>query len=188
MITRPVVSVPSLAMLILLSACAQKPAAPPPAAAPPAVSPIKPYATLQELMEYVVDASADGIWESSGFVSDNKGMHDLSPKNDTQWLALRGKVITLIEATNLIMLEGRQVSRAGFPHIEPGNLLSSKEVEAAIAKDRTTFVGFAQALQQIGIQTLEAVDRRDVDAIATLGATMDEVCESCHKRFWYPDK
>ena len=188
MITRPLFSVLSLATLMLLSACTQQPAAQLLADAASAASPIKPYATLQELMEYVVDASADGIWESSGFVSDAKGVRDLSPTNDKQWLALRGKVITLIEAANLVMVEGRQVSRAGFSHIEPGNLLSSKEVEEAIAKDRTTFVGFAQALQQIGIQTLQAVDKRDADAISTLGATMDEVCESCHKRFWYPEK
>ena len=155
MITRPLFSVLSLATLMLLSACTQQPAAQLLADAASAASPIKPYATLQELMEYVVDASADGIWESSGFVSDAKGVRDLSPTNDKQWLALRGKVITLIEAANLVMVEGRQVSRAGFSHIEPGNLLSSKEVEEAIAKDRTTFVGFAQALQQVGIQTLK---------------------------------
>ena len=184
--SKPFVSVLSLTVLILLLACAEKPAAPAPAPSAPAASSIKPYATLQELMEYVVDASADAIWESTGFVSDKKGMHDLSPKTDKQWLALRGNVITLIEAANLVMVEGRQISRAGFPHIEPGNLLSSKEVAEAIAKDRTAFVGFAQALQQVGIQTLDAVDKRDLDAISALGGAMDQVCESCHKRFWYP--
>ena len=184
------VSVVSLAVSILLLACAEKQAAlaPGPASSAPAASPIKAYATLQELMEYVVDASADAIWESSGFVSDKQGMHDLSPKTDKQWLALRGNVIALIEAANLVMVEGRQVSRAGFAHVEPGNSLSSKEVAEAIAKDRTTFVGFAQALQQVGIQTLDAVDKRDLDAISALGGAMDEVCESCHKRYWYPDK
>lgn len=186
--TRPVVSVLSLAMLGFLSACAQKSATPAPAAVAPTASPIKPYATLQELMEHVVDASADAFWESSGFVSDKTGVHDLSPKNDKQWLALRGKVIMLIEASNLVMVEGRPVSRAGFPHVEPGNSLGSKEIEDAIAKDRTAFVGFAQALRQVGIQALEAVDKRDKDAMSSLGAEMDEICENCHKRFWYPDR
>ena len=186
--SKPFVSVLSLALLMMLSACAEKPAALVPAPSAPVASPIKPYASLQELMEDVVDRSADAVWESSGFVSDRNGLHDRSPKTDSQWLALRGNVITLIEAANLVMVEGRQVSRAGFAHVEPGNSLSSKEVAEAIAKDRTTFVGFAQALQQVGIETLNAVNKRDLDALSSLGGAMDEVCESCHRRFWYPEK
>jgi cytochrome c556 len=30
-------------------------------------------------------------------------------------------------------------------------------------------------------------DKKDVPAVTTLGGTLDEVCESCHKVFWYPD-
>ena len=32
-----------------------------------------------------------------------------------------------------------------------------------------------------------AIDKRNVDAYQTAGGTLDEVCESCHKRYWYPD-
>ena len=103
--SKPFVSVLSLALLMMLSACAEKPAALVPAPSAPVASPIKPYASLQELMEDVVDRSADAVWESSGFVSDRNGLHDRSPKTDSQWLALRGNVITLIEAANLVMVD-----------------------------------------------------------------------------------
>jgi cytochrome c556 len=33
-----------------------------------------------------------------------------------------------------------------------------------------------------------AADKRDVAAITDVGGTLDEVCESCHKLFWYPDE
>jgi hypothetical protein len=33
---------------------------------------------------------------------------------------------------------------------------------------------------------LKAVEAKDTDAMMEAGATMDQVCEGCHLKFWYP--
>jgi hypothetical protein len=35
---------------------------------------------------------------------------------------------------------------------------------------------------------VDAVDQRDVQKFSDLGGSLDEVCEACHKTFWYPDQ
>ena len=61
------------------------------------------------------------------------------------------------------------------------------EAQAAIDKDRAAFVVFATALQAVGGEFLAAIDKRDLEAFTTAGGTLNEVCEACHKRFWYPE-
>ena len=33
---------------------------------------------------------------------------------------------------------------------------------------------------------LKATEARDVDALLEAGGQIDEACEACHKKFWYP--
>lgn len=173
-----------LMLPLMLGACAKQ-SAPPVAKAE---SPLKPIATIQELMDGEVDPSADVIWDSTGTIIDAKGVHDMSPKNDEQWKEVRRKTITLIEATNLLMMDGRHVASVAFAGDATAKSLGSAEIEKRISENRQAFIGFAQALQQVGMDTLKAVDARDVDKMTELGGTMDEVCEDCHKTFWYPSK
>jgi cytochrome c556 len=41
-------------------------------------------------------------------------------------------------------------------------------------------------LQESSRQLLAAIEKRDVDAFLEAGGDLDEACESCHRRFWYP--
>jgi hypothetical protein len=47
---------------------------------------------------------------------------------------------------------------------------------------------FAQSNRTVALQLVDAVDRRDVQKLSDLGGSLDEVCEACHKTFWYPDQ
>jgi cytochrome c556 len=47
-------------------------------------------------------------------------------------------------------------------------------------------VAFAHALQDAAGSALAAIDKRDANALLEAGGDLDEACESCHKRFWYP--
>ena len=35
--------------------------------------------------------------------------------------------------------------------------------------------------------SLAAIDKRDANALLEAGGDLDEACENCHKRFWYPE-
>jgi hypothetical protein len=46
----------------------------------------------------------------------------------------------------------------------------------------------ALELQKTGAGIVEAATKRDGKKLAALSDSLDEVCESCHTIFWYPQQ
>lgn len=194
--SKPVVrlsaTVGAVAALVLLCSCSSKediaPAAP---VSSVAVLPggLKPAASMLDLMQDPIAANADVLWNAVGSVSTPTGVKDLAPATDAEWAAVRQKALALMEAANLLVVEGRVVAHPDQKLKDPPgeNDLSPADAQAAIDKDRSAFVTFAVALQAAGGELVAAIDKRDVDAFTAAGGTLDEVCEACHKRFWYPE-
>lgn len=172
----------------LLGGCAPK-AAPEAAAPAPAPSPLKPVASVIDLMASQVDPTADFLWESVSTVSTTKGIQENHPRTDAEWAEVRYKALQLIEASNLMMMDGRLVAHPGQKLSEPGGQgdFTPEQAQAAVDKDRTTFVAYAEALRGAGELMLQAIEKRDVDAMLETGGSLDEACESCHRKFWYPN-
>jgi hypothetical protein len=152
-------------------------------------SPFRVTATIQELMDSEVDPSADFLWGSVGFVATAKGVEDKAPHNDKEWAAVRHNALTLIEATNLLVMDGRRVADAGKPldEEEKGGIEDPKEIQKAIEEKRTAFIGFAHGLHDAGMQMLKAIDAKDLTAMGVAGEKLDAACEACHRTFWYPN-
>jgi hypothetical protein len=155
------------------------------ARAPSTSLPFLPKATIQDLMEFEIDPAADFIWGSVGTVITAAGVDNRQPRTDEQWRAVRRNAITLVEATNLLIIPGRHVAAREFPSDGPG-VLSSSEIERKLDDDRADFDAFALSLREAGLKVLLAADNRDVAALSDAGAAMDGVCESCHAANWYP--
>ena len=68
---------------------------------------IHPSASLQEVMDGIVDPSADGMWDAVETTVDKDGEHDKQPRSAEEWAEVRRKTITLIEAANLLVIVGR---------------------------------------------------------------------------------
>jgi hypothetical protein len=168
-------------ILVALSGCSSPP--PPPQSLPSSV--IAPVATIQDLMQSEVDASADEIWDAVETTSDQSGEHDKQPHTGEEWAAVRREVIVLIEAGNLLTVDGRRISAAPFA-AEAAGALDSAGIERRIAGNRAAFNQFAVTLRETGRKMLEAVDAHDAKALVNSGGVLDEVCESCHLTFWYP--
>ena len=146
-------------------------------------------ATIQEIMDSEVDPSADFLWGSVGFIATIKGVEDKQPRNDKEWAIVRHNALTLIEATNLLVMDGRRVADAGksLDEEEKGGIEDPKEIQKAIEANRTAFIGFAHGLHDAGMQMLKAIDAKDVAAMGLAGEKMDAACEACHRTFWYPN-
>lgn len=151
-------------------------------------STLKPDAGIQDIMAYMIDPAADFLWDSVSTTVTLQGVEEKQPRSDAEWEAVRRQAIILAESANLIQIEGRHVAKEGR-HLEdhgtPGNLTAG-ESEKAIAADRATFVSFAQALHGVGTSMLDAADARNPQALLDAGGTLDQVCEGCHLKFWYP--
>jgi hypothetical protein len=145
------------------------------------------YSSIKELMESVIDPSADVLWGAGGTVVDKEGFHELAPKTDEQWLDVRRAAVRIIEGGNLLMMPGREAAPAGTKSETPGVELEPAEISALIKKNRKGFDGFAKALQGVGLEALRASDTKNAALLLDLGARLDAVCESCHQTFWYPN-
>lgn len=172
----------------VLAACGQ---AEPPAVAPTpsaTANPIELTAGIQDIMLDMIDPSADFLWGSVSVTETAEGVEEKQPRSDEEWAEVRKHAIILAESANLILMEGRHVVREGkvlADHGTPGNL-TAEQAEEAIAADRAVFEGFGQALREVGVTFLQAAEERDAKKIMDAGEAMDQVCEGCHLKFWYP--
>jgi hypothetical protein len=66
------------------------------------------YSSIKDLMESIIDRSADTLWGAVGTVMDKEGTHELLPKTQEEWLDLRRAAIRIVEGGNLLMMPGRE--------------------------------------------------------------------------------
>jgi hypothetical protein len=174
--------------LLLAAACS----APQQAAAPVAAKPtgtaaeFRTTATIKDIMDSVVDPSADYIWESVATIVTKKGTEERRPRTDEDWKQVRRRAIAMIEGTNLLIMDGRLVAKPGEKSENPGIELGPEEIKAVIDSDRASFIKFAHGLHDAGTKALAAIDKKDADALSDAGETIDEACEQCHLKYWYP--
>lgn len=171
--------------LLALAGCGS----PPPASTDTTgAAPLRPAASIIDIMDGIIDPAADYFWEAVATESTAEGTVEHRPTTDEEWKAVRYRVLQLVEAGNLLMMPGRVIAHPGQQLADegtPGNL-TLEQAEEALRKDHAAFVGFARAFQETALRALDAVERRDIDAYLQVGGELDETCEACHSRFWYP--
>jgi hypothetical protein len=150
-------------------------------------SPLRPTATIKDIMDSMVDPSADALWDSVATTISAAGVEERQPRTDEEWADVKRRSITLMEATNLLLLDGRRVAKPGEKAENPDVELSPDQIEAEIGKDRQAFVNLAHGLYDAAQLSLRAVETRNVPALLDSGGTIDAACESCHLKYWYPE-
>ena len=146
-----------------------------------------PRATLQEVMDAIVDPAADGLWDAVETTVTADGEHVRTPDGEAAWADVRRKVIVLRESASLLRVAGRPVSHEAFA-AEADGALNSSQIAARIRLNRAVFDAFATALGVTAQRALKAVEARDTDAMVRIGGELDGVCEACHLHFWYPNQ
>lgn len=173
-----------------LSGCEANPPASGAEAGSPELPPFSITASIQDLMISEVDPAADFLWESVGTIVTADSVEQRQPRTDAEWRQVRVEAITLTEAGNLLMMDGRRVAEEGKKLEDEGvaGILTAAESQRAIDDARPAFVAFARALHDVGAETVSAIDARDVQRMMNAGEQLDAVCESCHVQFWYPNQ
>ena len=143
-------------------------------------------ATVKDIMDAIVDPSADVIWGAVGTVVDETGTHESSPKTDEDWANMRRAAIRIIEGSNLLVTPGREVAPPGTKSETPGVELEPAEIAALIRNKRKSFDAFARALRGLGFEVLQASEKKDAASLIEIGGRMQDACEYCHQTFWYP--
>jgi len=147
-----------------------------------------PTATIKDIMDAIVDPSADVVWESVQTIVTPAGIDERQPRTDEEWAAVRRGAIRVVEGTNLLMMPGRHVARPHEKSETPGVELEPEEIEANINKDRAQWNKLAKGLYDTSMEALKAIEAKDVSALIDIGGRMDTACENCHMTYWYPNQ
>ena len=167
--------------LAVLVACK---AAPPP---PPPAPEFRPTSPLTEIMGSMVEPSADVLWNSVATVVNEKGVDTKEPKADEEWAEVKRSAVTLVEATNLLLID-RPVAHPGEKSKNPNVELQPEEIDKLRKEDPATWKMYVKGLYDAALPALNAVNKKDAMALLNSGEGIDAACENCHLHYWYPPK
>jgi hypothetical protein len=122
-------------------------------------APIRPVASVKQLMAGVIDPAADTVWESVGTIISAAGIEERRPRTDKEWEAVRNAALHLTEGGNLLMLGDR-------------------------AKDHDAWWRMSRALVDAGAVALQAAEEKNVQALFDAGEGITAACDSCHGVYW----
>jgi hypothetical protein len=180
-----------LAAALASQQCMSKPAATTAAATPAAPSldsSLAPTLSVKELMEHVIDPTADLIFDAAVIDITHKGVTETKPLSDEDWLKVERGGYLLAESTNLLKIPRRMVppEEDGKPH-QPGEpALPPEQIQAKIEKDRALWYTYADGLRTAALEAVRVAKARDFDGLFTVGDRVDKACEACHLEYWYP--
>jgi cytochrome c556 len=165
-------------LLISTSACTQR---------QPAEPELVKTATIKDIMDSMVDPSAEFLFDSVAQIADENGIREKAPQTDEEWKEVRRRAIVLLEAPNLLLMNGRKVARPGEKAENPSVELQPEQIQALLDSDRVSFINRARALQEAATLVLNAADAKNKDALFDACTHLDKACEGCHIHYWYPN-
>lgn len=136
-------------------------------------------------MDGIVDPAADTIWNSVATTMTQKGKEEKTPHTDEEWATVRRSAIQLLEASNLLQIPGRHVGKPAERN-DQGIELQPEQIETLINQDRETWITLAHGLHDAATLALNAADAKDAAKVFESGGQIDNACEHCHQKYWYP--
>jgi hypothetical protein len=148
---------------------------------------LTPVHTTQEIMQSMVGPQADMLWNAVSISVTEKGPEMMAPSGSGEWMRMRHAAVTLSEAMNLVVMEGRAVGPPGAQAADPKVELGPEQIEALIGQERESWIKLARDLQDAVAPAVKAIDARDAQGLSKAGEGISAACEACHKKFWYPN-
>jgi len=149
-------------------------------------SPARPTASLQEIMLAVIDPNVDALWNSISTTVTAEGVTEVRPETDEDWQTLHHHAILLREVYNLLIIPGRKVAQVNTSTSSHESELHAEHIEDLIRSHWADYVARAAALHDATQLAIDAIEKRDVDALEAAGSYIEASCEACHSQFWYP--
>ena len=146
-----------------------------------------PTATIKDIMDSMVDPSAEFLFESVAEIADEQGIREKAPQTDEEWKEVRLRAIGLVEAPNLLIMNGRAVAKPGEKSQNPQVELQPEQIQALLDADRGGFADRAKVLQDAALLAVKAADAKNKDALFSACEQLDKACENCHTHYWYPN-
>ena len=151
-----------------------------------------PKPTLHEVMVGSIDSVADVIWQTSSkaYGEDGNARAGLLAAKD--WDDITQAARKLHDGAAIIIANpDLRVVTPGTKILDEGTVpeaITAAQVERYVDRDRPGLAKHARELSSIALAIEAAAKARNPATVVKLSEDLDEICESCHKRFWYPDQ
>lgn len=113
-------------------------------------------------MHDIVIPHAEVVWDSVGTVVTAEGTEETAPRTEADWYAVESSATTLMEAGNLLLIEGR-------------------------VQDTGDWEDWALALSVAAESVRKAARDRDPEAVFMRGGDLFEACQGCHFSYRFED-
>ena len=117
--------------------------------------PIKAVATREEIMHHLVIPNAQLVWGAVGSTATIEGVVEKQPKTDDEWFNIESAATTLMEAGNLLMMDGR-------------------------AMNSGKWMDLARGLRESADTVRQAAKKHDSAALFDRGGDLFDSCQACH--------
>ena len=117
--------------------------------------PIKAVATREEIMHHLVIPNAQVVWSAVSTTSTLEGVVEKQPKTDDEWFVVESAATTLMEAGNLLMMDGR-------------------------AMDSGKWMDLSRALRESADTVRQAAKKHDPAGLFDRGGDLFDSCQGCH--------
>ena len=151
----------------------------------------KPTVVLHDAMKDVVAPQAQIVWDVANNAQDDDGKPDPSKLTDGDWAKiadagrkLKDQATAISDAAHLTVAPpGQKIQDE-----ENSGASTAAQVQGFIAADPQGFAAFAKTLAEQADKFTGAAQSRDAAKLADAAGSLDQVCESCHVKYWYPQQ
>jgi cytochrome c556 len=146
-------------------------------------------ADVHALMKDVVAVQTQVIWDISNAAQDDQGNPDASKMSAADWTKIIDAAGKVRQASQTLAKADHVIAAAPGVKLEgEGNegVAGAKQVQAALDKNPAEFRTRSQALATSMEQIATAAKAKDAAKVFEVSGVLDQVCEDCHQKFWYP--
>lgn len=142
---------------------------------------------VRSAMKGEVNAATLELWDVGNYAMDDQGGLDPARMDDGLWARLEAAA-GLLEKHSAHMATATTLKSAlpGDMETEEGSY-SMADVQIYLDSDPETFRAMAKDLGDHASKITAAAKARDAAAAGLLVGEVDQVCEACHAKYWYPE-
>lgn len=150
-----------------------------------------PVPTVHEAMKDVIAPQTQVVWDVSNNLMDDDGNPVASRLDDAQWEQIAAASQRIRDMSLTLAMAGHVTAAAPGVKIDgEGNPegTTAAQVQGFIDADRAAFAEDARVLAASADTLVAAARAKDAAKVSDVAGTLDQVCEACHQRFWYPQQ
>lgn len=118
--------------------------------------------TMHDFMNKAMQPAAEGIWNRTGYLTNDDGFQTLFPQNAAEWQEAEHASLILAELSNVLEIPGREV-------------------------DEREWHGAVEAVRITSLAAAEAARRQNEDDFMQASLALNNACLSCHERYARPE-